>query len=67
MSDQLLKIPEVADRLRVSRAFVYELMNAGALGSIHIGGARRVAESQLDDYIARLIQEDRERRKDQHG
>lgn len=55
--ERLLKIPEVAERLQVSRAFVYELVAGGALPAVSIGRARRVPESELDGYIRRLVAE----------
>lgn len=61
MSERLLKIPEVAERLQVSRAFVYELMSAGAIPAVSIGAARRVPESALDTYITKLVAEQRDR------
>lgn len=41
------------DRLSLSRASVYELV-LGPLRSIKIGKARRVLESDLDEYIRSL-------------
>lgn len=61
MTERLLKIPEVAERLQVSRAFVYELMSAGQIPAVSIGAARRVPESGLDTYIHRLVAEQRDR------
>jgi excisionase family DNA binding protein len=59
--ERLLTIPEVADRLAVSRAFVYELVAAGEIPAVSIGRARRVPESELDGYVHRLVDERRER------
>ncbi len=52
-STQLLRIPEVADRLRITRVHVYRLMNAGAFPYVRLqdGGHRRVRESDLLAYI----------------
>ncbi len=50
----LLKVPEVADRLGMSRAKVYELMASGELRSVRIHGCRRVRTSDLLDFVAQL-------------
>ena len=39
----LLTIAEAASYLSISRGAVYNLLNSGALASIHIGRARRIA------------------------
>jgi len=47
-------IPEVMERLQVSRWTVYELIHKRELDSIRIGKQiRRVPVDALDDYIAR--------------
>jgi|tagenome__1003787_1003787.scaffolds.fasta_scaffold19739748_2 excisionase family DNA binding protein len=40
METTLLKVPEVAFRLSISRAKVYELLAAGELRSVALGGSR---------------------------
>jgi excisionase family DNA binding protein len=50
----LLKIPEVAQRLSLSRAKVYELIAAGALTSVEIDGCRRVRATDLRAYVDAL-------------
>ena len=52
--EQLLTVTEVADRLSLSRSKVYELLSQGDIPSVHIGRARRVAATALDEWIARL-------------
>ena len=50
----LLTPKEVADRLRVSRATVYNLCECGKLASYRIGvgrGALRISEADLDAFI----------------
>ena len=54
MEDLLLRVPEVVDRLGVSRAKVYELIAAGRLRSVKIDGCRRVRSSDLQAYISSL-------------
>ena len=51
---KLLKVPDVVQRLGVSRAKVYELMASGELRSVRVGGSRRVESDDLDRFIAGL-------------
>ena len=51
----LLRIPEVAERLRVGRTTVYALLQQGApLRLVHIGRAARIEASSVDEYIEQL-------------
>ena len=50
-SNKLLKAPEVADLLNISKAFVYQLMRQGELSFIKIGNAIRVRPIDLQNYI----------------
>jgi excisionase family DNA binding protein len=50
----LLTPEEVALALRVGRSKVYELMRAGALRSVKIGGSRRISAATLADYVKAL-------------
>ncbi len=55
--DRLLKVVEVAQRLGLSRAGVYELFETNRLPSVSPsagGKSRRVKASALDAYIASL-------------
>ncbi|MBV9830523.1 MAG: helix-turn-helix domain-containing protein, partial [Marmoricola sp.] len=52
MEPMLLKIPEVAARLGLSRAKVYELMSRGALRSVRVDGCRRVRTEDLVTFVA---------------
>ncbi len=54
METTLLKVPEVAVRLGISRAKVYELLADGELRSVRLAGSRRVRSLDLDDFIAGL-------------
>lgn len=49
MNKLLLRVPEAAETLSISRAKAYELIKSGALPSIKIDGSRRI---RLDDLIA---------------
>ncbi len=50
----LLRPEEVARALRISRSKVYELIRAGELRSVKIGGARRVPAAVLAEFVTRL-------------
>jgi excisionase family DNA binding protein len=51
MDKLLLKIPEVAASLGISRAKVYELLADDTLPSVKIGGCRRVRANDLIGYV----------------
>jgi excisionase family DNA binding protein len=48
---------EVAELLRVGRTKVFELIKTGQLGSVKIGGNRRVLPKQLDEFLSQLVEE----------
>jgi excisionase family DNA binding protein len=54
MENLLLKVPEVARSLGISRAKVYELIAAGTLTSVKIDGCRRVRATDLRAYVDSL-------------
>ncbi len=47
MADRLLTVPEVMDRLQLSRAKVYDLIRSRHLASLKIRAARRIPETAL--------------------
>ncbi|WP_242642562.1 helix-turn-helix domain-containing protein [Lentzea alba] len=51
------RVEEVARALRVGRTKVFDLIRAGELVSIKIGGSRRVPASSVQAYLSRLIAE----------
>lgn len=55
-----LKIPEVADRLDVSEKTARTYVKTGRIPSVFIGGAYRVSETDLEEYLrgARVRPED---------
>ena len=53
--EPLLKANDVARRLNVSRAFAYQLMKRGDIPTVEIKAARRVRNSDLENYIAAQI------------
>ena len=52
--ERLLKLPEVATRLALSRTAIYRLIARGELQPIRIGGALRFPASALDALIEKL-------------
>lgn len=58
MSDKMvLRVEEVAEELGLSRATAYGLVMGGSIRSIKIGRSRRIPRHELEDYIARLLEE----------
>jgi excisionase family DNA binding protein len=47
----LMKIPEAAAQLGVSRAKLYELIASGALPAVKVDGCRRVRTDDLRAYV----------------
>jgi excisionase family DNA binding protein len=47
-----LTVAEVADALRVSKMTVYRLVHSGAMDAFRVGGAIRIPEAALGDYLA---------------
>lgn len=62
---RLLTIPEVAERLSMSRRSVYRLIDTGKLGALYVraegggggGGMRRVPLTELLAFVERLMAE----------
>jgi excisionase family DNA binding protein len=50
----LLTLKETAVALRVGRSKLYELMAAGKLRSVKIGGSRRIPATALAEFVAAL-------------
>jgi excisionase family DNA binding protein len=51
MEALLIKIPEVAARLGVSRAKVYELIAYGTLPAVKLDGCRRVRTCDIEAFV----------------
>jgi excisionase family DNA binding protein len=49
---ELLRIPEVATRLGISRGRAYELVRLGFLPAVHLGRQVRISEVQLEKFVA---------------
>lgn len=45
---------QTAKILGISRSQVYNLLNTGALHSVHIGRSRRIAQTHVQDFINSL-------------
>jgi excisionase family DNA binding protein len=50
---EVLTIPQVAGRLKVSRNTVYRLISDGDLPVVEVRGKSRIAEADLQQYIDR--------------
>ena len=46
-----LKVPEVAEVLRIARSRAYELVGSGEIPSIRIGRSVRVSRKELDRWL----------------
>ena len=49
---RFLTVQEVADLMRVSSMTVYRLIKAGELPAVRVGRSFRVAEGDVDTYLA---------------
>ncbi len=52
-----LTVDEAAERLRVSRWKVYDLIRSRELASFRVGSRRRIPVSALDEMVNRLLKE----------
>lgn len=50
----LLTVEEAAERLRLGRTLVYQLISSGELESVKVGRLRRVPAECLPEYVATL-------------
>lgn len=48
---EYLKVPEVAEVLRIARSRAYELVGSGEIPSIRIGRSVRVSRKELDRWL----------------
>ena len=46
-----LKVPEVAEVLRIARSRAYELVGSGEIPSVRIGRSVRVSRKELDRWL----------------
>lgn len=50
----LLTVEEAAERLRIGRTSMYQLVSTGEVETVMVGRLRRVPVECLDEYVARL-------------
>ena len=50
----LLTVEQVAEALAIGRTAVYELISSQRLGSVRIGGSRRIPIPALQRFVAQL-------------
>ena len=50
-TNTLLKVEELAARIRVSRSTAYALVRSGEIKSIEVGGARRVPVAAVTAWL----------------
>ena len=50
----LLRVEEAARRLGLGRSLTYRFIQTGALRSLKVAGARRVALQDLEEFVQRL-------------
>ena len=54
MDALLLRVPEAAAQLGISRAKLYELIRTGALPSVRVDGCRRIRRDDLLEFVENL-------------
>jgi excisionase family DNA binding protein len=54
MDALLIKVPEAAAQLGVSRAKLYELIASGALPAVKVDGCRRLRVADVRSYVEGL-------------
>ncbi len=62
--DKLLTAIEVANILRISRSFAYQLIRRGTISSVRIGRSVRVRPTDIERYIAQNLSRSEERNPD---
>ncbi|MGW0891775.1 helix-turn-helix domain-containing protein [Saccharopolyspora sp. NPDC002578] len=53
----LLTVEEAAEQLGIGRTTTYALVRSGEIESVRIGRLRRIPKEAIDQYAARLIQD----------
>jgi excisionase family DNA binding protein len=48
---EYLKVPEVAEVLRIARSRAYELVGSGEIPSVRIGRSVRVSRKELENWL----------------
>jgi len=55
----ILTVPELATKLQISTSSVYKYAEAGKIPSFKIGSSLRFLENEIDDYLKKTINEQR--------
>lgn len=55
---QLLRVTDAAEYLGISRTKLYQLVKAGEIETIKLGGSRRVTLGALFNYVRKLSEEE---------
>jgi excisionase family DNA binding protein len=53
MDEEYFTIPEVAKKLKVTRAAVYKWIAQGRMEAIYVGADRRVTNTAIEAFVAR--------------
>lgn len=53
VSTKLGTVPQVSEVLAISRSKIYQMMDAGELPFVKLGGSRRIRWSDVDELIRR--------------
>jgi len=53
--ERLLRVREACELLAISRTKLYEMLYRGEIRSIRVGGARRIPESALSEWLAQRV------------
>jgi excisionase family DNA binding protein len=48
---EYLKVPEVAEKLRIARNTIYQLVGEGEIPSVRIGRSVRVSRKELERWL----------------
>lgn len=56
----LLTVPEAAERLRLGRSKIYELMQSREIAAVRVGRSVRIPVSALNEFVAKLEEESRD-------
>ncbi len=60
---KLLNVPQVMEKLSMSRSKVYRMVNNGTLPSVIIGGCTRIPEEILDEMLINKLKEGKNKTK----
>ena len=57
----LLTVMETAEKLKVGKSTVYNILQSGELPAVRIRSAWRIRETDLEDYVERMITDAQEK------